>query len=86
MITQPADYIHSLDADPVKRIRHSRQDIACTPHMLYIITVLWTKRLRMPTPLHTVTLDDVLARSDVWRGNRLASAPTPALASGGTSR
>ena len=37
----------------------------------------------MPSPLRdSITLDDVLARPDVWRGDRLASASTPALASG----
>ena len=37
----------------------------------------------MPSLLrNSITLDDVLARPDVWRGDRLASASTPALASG----
>ena len=37
----------------------------------------------MPTlQRERLTLDEVLARPDIWRGDRLASAATPALASG----
>ncbi len=37
----------------------------------------------MPSLLRdSITLDDVLARPDVWRGDRLASTSTPALPSG----
>ena len=35
-----------------------------------------------PLQRNRITLDDVLARPDVWRGDQLASASTPALTSG----